>query len=84
MGGIAGRLKTRYRPARTQLRPGEFQAWSKEGVRVVQQKGYPAWLVRGQPAPPRYNDVVWSEAQRRLPLAGYRLADVLKRALGGP
>lgn len=85
VGGIASGLETRYRPswARTRLLAGEFQAWSREGVRVVQQKGYPAWLVRGEPAPSRYNDVVWSEAQRRLALAGYRLADVLNRALGG-
>lgn len=86
VGGIAGRLETRYGSswARTRLLPGEFQAWSKEGVRVAQQSAYPAWLVRGQVAPPRYNDVVWSAAQPRLALAGYRLADVLNRALGGP
>ncbi|HEU4560221.1 MAG TPA: S1/P1 nuclease, partial [Longimicrobium sp.] len=85
VGGIAGRLETRYRPswARTRLLPGEFQAWSREGVRMAQQRAYPAWLVRGQPAPQRYNDVVWTEAQRQLALAGYRLADVLNRALGG-
>lgn len=85
VGGIAGRLETRYRLswARTRLIPGQFETWSKEGVRLAQRRAYPAWLVRGQPAPDRYNDLVWAEAQPRLALAGYRLADALNRALGG-
>jgi S1/P1 Nuclease len=85
VGRIAAGIEARYTPAwaRSRLLAGDFRAWSHEGVRVAQQSAYPAWLVRGQAAPPQYQATTWAAAQPRLALAGYRLADVLNRALGG-
>jgi nuclease S1 len=85
IGSVAARLEARYTPgwARSRLLPGEFERWSMEGYRISRQQVYPAWLVRGQAAPPRYQTVAWAVAQPRLALAGYRLADLLNRALGG-
>ena len=84
VGQIAARIEARYTPAwaRSRLRPGAFEAWSMEGYRITRESLYPAWLVRGQAAPPRYQAQSWAIAQTRLALAGYRLADVLNRALG--
>ncbi|HET7228858.1 MAG TPA: S1/P1 nuclease [Longimicrobium sp.] len=85
VGSVASRIEGRFTPAWAggRLKPGDFRAWSQEGVAVARQSAYPAWLVRGQPAPARYQGVSWAAAQPRLALAGYRLADVLNRALGG-
>lgn len=83
IGRISARLARRYTPswARGRLLPGQFEQWSREGVRVAQTTAYPAWLARGQPAPARYLPYAWGAAQPRLAIAGYRLADVLNRAL---
>lgn len=85
VGGIAASIERRFPPswARTRLLPGDVQAWSMEGYRISTQSVYRAWLVRGQAAPPRYLVQSWAIARPRLALAGYRLADVLNRALGG-
>ncbi|HYH82855.1 MAG TPA: S1/P1 nuclease [Longimicrobium sp.] len=86
VGSIAARISRRYTQgwARPRLQPGEFRGWSLEGVRIAQQSGYPAWLVRGQAAPARYQDRAWGAAQPRIALAGYRMADLLNRSLGAP
>jgi hypothetical protein len=54
-----------------------------EGYAISKAKAYPAWLVRGQPAPERYRPWSWAAGEPRLALAGYRLADLLNHALGG-
>jgi len=84
VGSIAARIEARYTPswARSRLAPGAYERWSREGFAITKQSLYPAWLVRGQAAPMRYQDASWAVAQPRIALAGYRLADVLNRALG--
>jgi hypothetical protein len=83
VGHIAAAIEARYPPswARSRLLPGQPQAWSMEGYRISKQSVYPGWLVRGQAAPARYYQQSWAIAQPRLALAGYRLADLLNRAL---
>jgi hypothetical protein len=85
VGDVAATLERRFPAAwaRRRLLPGDVQAWSMEGYRISKQSVYPRWLVRGEEAPPRYLAQSWAIAQPRLALAGYRLADVLNRALGG-
>jgi hypothetical protein len=85
VGDVAASIEARYPAAwaRRRILPGDFQAWSLEGLRISRASVYPAWLVRGQAAPPRYLDQSWAVARTRLALGGYRLADVLNRALGG-
>jgi hypothetical protein len=85
VGEAAERVARRYTPgwARRRRLPGQYEEWSREGLRVAKTTIYPAWLVRGQPAPDRYQAVAWAAAEPRLALAGYRIADLLNRALGG-
>ena len=64
------------------LNPKRYAEWSREGMRVAQRLGYPAWLERGQRMPPRYREYVWPTTEGRVALAGYRLADILNRVLG--
>jgi hypothetical protein len=84
VGHIAAGLARRYPPvwSRGRLLPGQFEQWSREGLALAESTLYPPWLVRGQPAPERYEAVAWAAAQPRLALAGYRLAELLNRALG--
>ncbi|HEV7587415.1 MAG TPA: S1/P1 nuclease [Longimicrobium sp.] len=85
VGYVSAGLARRYTPAwaRGRLLPGRFEQWSREGLAVAERTIYPAWLVRGQPAPARYQPVAWTAAQPRLALAGYRIAELLNRTLGG-
>jgi hypothetical protein len=84
VGHVAAVLARRYPPAwaRTRVLPGRFEQWSREGLVLSERTLYPAWLVRGQPAPARYQAVAWTAAQPRIALAGYRIAELLNRALG--
>ncbi|HEX2204721.1 MAG TPA: S1/P1 nuclease [Longimicrobium sp.] len=84
VGDIAARLQRENPRARfaRRLLPGQFEAWSREGVRVARDVAYPAWLVEGERAPRRYRPYAWRAAEPRLALAGYRLADLLNRTLG--
>ncbi|HEX8455437.1 MAG TPA: S1/P1 nuclease [Longimicrobium sp.] len=84
VGSVARRIAADY-PQRTlagKLRPGAFEEWSREGMRIAQRVGYPVWLVRGERAPMRYRFVAWDAAEPRVAIAGYRLADLLNRTLG--
>ena len=82
VGRIAQTIAARWPLARmrAQLRPGEFEQWSREGLRVAQRTAYN--LRRDEPAPPGYRRAAWSAAEPRIALAGYRLADLLNRRLG--
>ena len=84
VGRVSALLARRYTPAwsRGRLLPSRYEQWSREGLALAEHTLYPAWLVRGQPAPARYQPVAWAAAQPRLALAGYRVADLLNRALG--
>lgn len=85
VGSIARRIARDYPQPRLsgQLLPGQFEEWSKQGMRIAKNVAYPSWLIRGQPAPPRYRPYAWNAAEVRVALAGYRLADLLNRRLGG-
>ena len=84
VGSIAARVERRYTPgwARSRLLPDAYETWSREGLRLAESSLYPAWLERGARVPDRYESLAWSVAEPRLALAGYRLADLLNRALG--
>ena len=84
VGRVSAGLARRYTPgwARGRMLPGRFEQWSREGVALAGRTLYPAWLVRGQPAPARYQTVAWTAAQPRLALAGYRIAELLNRMPG--
>jgi hypothetical protein len=85
VGSVAARLERRFPPrlSRSRLFPGEYRRWSLEGVTLAQRSLYPAWLVRGERAPQRYQPLAWAGAQTRLTMAGYRLGALVNAALGG-
>ena len=82
MGSIAQRIAARYPQSRMrgQLLPGEFEEWSREGLRVAQRMAYTRAAQRAGAAglPPQRLEA----AEPRVALAGYRLADLLNRSLG--
>ncbi|HEX2077588.1 MAG TPA: S1/P1 nuclease [Longimicrobium sp.] len=82
VGAIAQQIARRWPLARMrgQLLPGQVERWSEEGLRVAQRTAYN--LRRNQAAPPSYRRAAWAAAEPRIALAGYRLADMLNRALG--
>lgn len=84
VGSVAARVQAEFprRRLEGQVKPGRFEDWSREGLRVAETSAYPAWLVRGEHAPLRYRAVAWSAGEPRVALAGYRLADLLNRAFG--
>jgi hypothetical protein len=81
--GIAARIAARHPLSglRGELRPGEFERWSREALRVAQRHAYRG-VTRGQRPPPAYRERVGPAAERQIALAGYRLADLLNRTLG--
>jgi hypothetical protein len=83
VGGIAAELARRHpmRALESRLRPGAYEAWSREGVRVAQAVAYRG-LARDERAPAWYRRVAWGAAEGRIVLAGYRLAGLLNGALG--
>lgn len=83
VGSIAAELARRHPWSRMddRLRPREYEAWSREGVRVAQRVAYRG-VERGERAPPSYRRAAWDAAEERIVLAGYRLADLLNRTLG--
>ncbi|HEU0297946.1 MAG TPA: S1/P1 nuclease, partial [Longimicrobium sp.] len=82
VGAIARQIARRWPRERMERRmlPGEVERWSEEGLRVAQRTAYN--LRRNEAAPPGYRRAAWTAAEPRLALAGYRLADLLNRALG--
>lgn len=83
VGGIAAELARRHPLARVRprLRPGEFDAWSREAVRVAQSTAYRG-VTRGERPSSAYRRTAWAAAEPQVVLAGYRLADLLNRTLG--
>jgi hypothetical protein len=82
--GIAAEIARRHplRALAPRLRPGAYEAWSEEAVRVAQSTAYRG-VTRGERPPPAYRARAWAAAEPRVALAGYRLADLLNRSLGG-
>jgi hypothetical protein len=83
VGTIAQTVARRWPQARMrgQILPGQFEQWSREGVRIAQRTAYDT--PRNQPARPGYRSAAWRAAEPRVALAGYRLADLLNQRLGG-
>jgi hypothetical protein len=84
VGGIAGQLAARHPRARLApaILPGEFATWSRQGAAVAQRVAYRG-VTRGERPSAAYRSAAWDAAQERIVLAGYRLADLLERTLGG-
>jgi len=59
----------------------EFRQWADASVAIAKRDVYRAPLVRDQAAPPAYRTAAYLTAEPRVALAGYRLADLLNRAL---
>jgi hypothetical protein len=66
----------------TKLRPGQFEAWAREGYDTTKRVAYPSTLQRNQQPSDAYRDVAFDTSRRAIALAGYRLADLLNRTLG--
>jgi hypothetical protein len=60
----------------------EFRQWAEASVAIAKRDVFRAPLVRDQAAPPAYRTAAYLTAEARIALAGYRLADLLNRALG--
>ena len=67
---------------RAELKSGDFEAWARESNQIVRTSLYPTDLARGAAPPAAYADQAYDTALRRAALAGYRLADLLRRILG--
>ena len=82
VGSIARRVMLAYPPRRMdgRLYPGEFERWSREGVRVAQNVAYTT--LRNERPSLAYRDRAWTAAEPRVAIGGYRLAELLNRALG--
>jgi hypothetical protein len=82
VGSIAQRLQREWPRARLarQVLPGEYERWSREGLRIAQNTAYNT--PEGQRPSARYRRIAWNSVEPRLALAGYRLAEMLNRALG--
>jgi len=65
----------------TTLKPGDFNAWSEEGVATAERIAYPASLQRGKVPGGSYRQTVFKAADEAVATAGYRLADLLSSIL---
>lgn len=64
------------------LKPGDYEAWAREGVVLAQDVVYLHGLERLEKPPQQYLDVAHGVAVERMARAGARLADLLERTLG--
>ena len=67
---------------RAELKSGDFEAWAQESNQIVRKSLYPTDLARGEAPPAAYADQAYDTALQRAAVAGYRLADLLRRMLG--
>lgn len=84
VGDIAARIARRYPKTSFtgKLEPGQVDAWARESFTTAKTRLYPASLRQGQAPPESYLAMAKPIAERQAALAGYRLADLLNRALG--
>ena len=68
---------------RANLKSGDFEAWATESNRIVRESVYPRDLTRDEAPSEAYADLAYDISLRRVALAGYRLADLLTKVLGG-
>ena len=81
---VAVRL-TRKHPraaALARLRPGDFDAWAREGFERAKTSVYPATLKRGELPSEDYRVEAFRITEQTIALAGYRLGDLLNRMFG--
>jgi len=64
------------------IKPGEFEAWAKEGHATTKASVYPQSLRRNQTPSQTYRQNVSRIAEPAIALAGYRLAEMLDRTFG--
>jgi hypothetical protein len=84
VGRVAASL-TRKHPrteALARLRPGDFDAWAREGLDTAKMSVYPATLKRGELPGEEYRVQAFRIAEAAIALAGYRLGDLLNRMFG--
>lgn len=67
---------------RANLKSGDFEAWARESNQIVRESLYPPELQRGRAPSGAYADRAYDISLQRATLAGYRLADLLRRLLG--
>ncbi len=64
------------------IKPGEFEAWAKEGHAMTKASVYPRSLRRNQTPSQTYRQNTSRIAEPAIALAGYRLAEMLDRTFG--
>ena len=62
-----------------QMKPGKFDEWQKESFEFATREVYPASLLRNQAPSAAYPTRAVQDAEERLALAGYRIADLLNK-----
>ncbi len=68
-------------PAPSEGGAGRFEAWARESFEIVKAEAFPPGLERGQKPSRAYRDRVVEIAESQIARAGYRLAELLDRAL---
>lgn len=68
----------------TELLPGRFEDWERESLILAQTEVYPADLVRNEPPSKKYKKKALKIAQRRMALAGYRIAGLFNEVFATP
>jgi hypothetical protein len=78
---LAARIMERHPQAALSrcLRPGEYEAWAREGFRITRMAVYPASLSRGRMPDAGYRRTAYAIAESAIALAGYRLAEMMNR-----
>ena len=77
----ATKLTKKY-PAKTfaaEMKGGKFDEWQREGFEITTKELYPATLKRNQAPPENYRKRALAISERRLALAGYRMAELFNR-----
>ena len=64
------------------LRPGDFEAWAREGFETTKSSVYPRSLQRGRLPNDRYRARAFEISEEAIAIGGYRLADLLNQLLG--
>jgi hypothetical protein len=64
------------------LRPGQFDAWAREGLETTKKAVYPETLVRNHMPDDAYRERALAISEEAIALAGYRLADLLISVFG--
>jgi len=84
VGRVAASITRKYprTAALARLRPGDFDAWAREGLDTAKMSVYPPTLKRGELPGEGYRVQAFRIAEAAIAIAGYRLADLLNRMFG--